>query len=143
MAQNDALAAQEMAGDCRLIAAASQHDSASMKCIALVTMFFLPGTFVSSLLSIPLFDWDADSQEGRYRRSFSLPVFAIFMAMTLPLMAVTFSTWGIWMYYQKMQGRRHVAKAMFQLSHQQAPPDEVTILALKRHRSGQIPDSPK
>ncbi|KAK4937917.1 hypothetical protein LTR10_021558 [Elasticomyces elasticus] len=41
--ENDAWSANEMARDCKLLAMASQHDSASMKCIAVVTMFFLPG----------------------------------------------------------------------------------------------------
>jgi hypothetical protein len=32
-----------------------------MKAIAAVTMFFLPGTFVASLFSMPIFRWNSDS----------------------------------------------------------------------------------
>lgn len=43
------------------IAEETKRDSASMKTIAAVTMLFLPGTFLASCFSMPLFDWSAPS----------------------------------------------------------------------------------
>ena len=45
--QNDTLISQSVAQDSRVLAMASQRDSSSMKTLAVVTMFFLPGTFVA------------------------------------------------------------------------------------------------
>ena len=45
----------------RWIAEDSRRDNTSMKAIAAVTMFFLPGTFVASLFSMPIFRWNSDS----------------------------------------------------------------------------------
>ncbi|KAI0183768.1 hypothetical protein EV127DRAFT_506397 [Xylaria flabelliformis] len=46
------------------IAAAAKTDSSQMKTIALVTMVFLPATFVASLFSMTFFDWNPP--EGRH-----------------------------------------------------------------------------
>ena len=43
----------------REIAELTRKDNHSMKTIALVTMVFLPGTFIASLFDVPLFDWTA------------------------------------------------------------------------------------
>jgi hypothetical protein len=48
-----------IANDTHILARESKRDSTAMKAIAIVTMFFLPGTFLSSLFAIPVFDWDA------------------------------------------------------------------------------------
>ncbi|KAI0550436.1 hypothetical protein F4679DRAFT_542373 [Xylaria curta] len=46
------------------IAAAAKTDSSQMKTIALVTMVFLPATFVASLFSMTFFDWNPP--EGKH-----------------------------------------------------------------------------
>lgn len=131
VAQNDALSAQEMARDCRLLATASQRDSSSMKCISLVTMFFLPGTFVSSLMSIPLFDWTASSPHDMYRSSYWAPKLVMFVALTLPLMSITFGTWGFWCLVHQIRRRRNIALAQAQL-HRSTFENETSALLLKR-----------
>jgi len=47
MAQRDNIANQSIAADSREIASAARRDSSAMKAIALLTMTFLPGTFVA------------------------------------------------------------------------------------------------
>jgi hypothetical protein len=42
------------------IAAASKRDGSVMKSISLLTMLFLPATFVSTLFAMPLFNWSVD-----------------------------------------------------------------------------------
>ena len=54
----------EIARASKLIAQHSKRDSASMKQIALVTMIFLPGTFVASHMAMPLFDWFQTNHQG-------------------------------------------------------------------------------
>ncbi len=53
MQQKDNLTDIEVAADSRSIAQASKRDSSAMKTIAVLTMVFLPGTFVSVRLLIP------------------------------------------------------------------------------------------
>lgn len=56
MQQRDNQTNLRVAAASRSIAQASKHDSSAMKTIALPTMVFLPGTFVSVSLTIPVFD---------------------------------------------------------------------------------------
>ncbi|KAF8963522.1 hypothetical protein BDZ97DRAFT_1000573 [Flammula alnicola] len=61
------------------IAVSTQRDSSSMITIAAVTMFFLPGTFVSALFSMVFFNTKPDN-------SLSVgPQWWIFLAITVPL----------------------------------------------------------
>ena len=39
----------------------SRRDSSSMKTRAVVTMVFLPGTFIATFFAMPLFDWQASN----------------------------------------------------------------------------------
>jgi hypothetical protein len=102
-----------------------------MKCIAAVTMFFLPGTFVASLLSVPLFDWGADSPRVMYRPSYWKPRAAMFLALTLPLMSLTFGAWGFWSLAHKVRERRKAAVAQAQLR-LQVSENETKALSMKR-----------
>lgn len=47
IAQRDSLRNIEIGKDTKEVAAASKRDSSAMKTIAVLTMIFLPGTFVS------------------------------------------------------------------------------------------------
>ncbi|KAK3323070.1 hypothetical protein B0H66DRAFT_219272 [Apodospora peruviana] len=51
--QNDASISRE-------IAASAKEDSTSMRAIALMTMFFLPGTFFATLFSVPSLQWNEE-----------------------------------------------------------------------------------
>ncbi|KAI1610168.1 hypothetical protein EDD36DRAFT_317275 [Exophiala viscosa] len=126
--EDDALSAGEMARDCKLLAMASQRDSASMKCIAVVTMLFLPGTFVAALLSIPLFDWQAKSTELMYRTSYWKPRITIFLALTVPITLLTFGVWGFWTLGHLVKDRKKIASAQAQLHLE----DETRTLSMKR-----------
>lgn len=103
-----------------------------MKCIAIVTMFFLPGTFVSSLMAIPLFDWDATSTHIMYRSSYWKPRAIMFLAITLPLMLLTFASWGFWHLLHKGRRKKSVVSAQRQLD-QADSTDESRVLSSKRH----------
>lgn len=110
---------------------ASQRDSSSMKVVAVVTMCFLPGTFVASIFSIPLFDWDADDHKAIYRHDFWLPRFIVYLGVTVPLMALTFAVWAFWIFMQSVKERKRAAAVRVQLG-LKAEQDEAQVLAFRR-----------
>ena len=61
-----------------------------MKTLAAVTVAFLPGTFVSSLFSMSMFDWQATTEGMITTR------FWIYWAVTVPLTLATVGTWYAW-----------------------------------------------
>jgi len=62
-----------------------------MKSIALLTMIVLPGTFISTLFAVPLFNWDAESWSGVAKSRFWF-----YWAITLPLTILTLVIWIVW-----------------------------------------------
>ncbi|KAL9113765.1 MAG: hypothetical protein Q9227_002210 [Pyrenula ochraceoflavens] len=79
----------ELAKDSRTVATASQRDSSSMKALAAVTILFLPGTSISSLFSMSMFDWSDRDRVLSDR-------FWIYWAVTVPLTVLTVGLWLIW-----------------------------------------------
>ncbi|KDR80212.1 hypothetical protein GALMADRAFT_242505 [Galerina marginata CBS 339.88] len=72
------------------IAVFTQQDSSSMITMASVTMFFLPGTFVSALFSMVFFNTDGNN-------SLSVgPQWWLFPAITIPLTLLVFAIWLLW-----------------------------------------------
>ena len=80
-----------MAEDARALASTSKEDSTAMKTLAVVTVTFLPGTFVAALFAVPMFQWDAVSNgsivSGR---------FWMYWAVTVPLTLLTVMPWFWW-----------------------------------------------
>jgi hypothetical protein len=107
IAQQDNAIAFDTASATRSIAASSLQDSSSMKMLALVAMFFLPGSFVAALFSAPLFAWDEALASGGIAVA-TRPQFALFWAVTAPLTAIIFVLYGAWMC---IQGRRERGKS--------------------------------
>lgn len=110
IAQQDNAIAFDTAKATRSIAASSLQDSSSMKMLALVAMFFLPGSFVAALFSTPLFAWDEVPESGGMGVG-TRPQFALFWAVTAPLTAFIFGLYGLWMCIQgrKERGKSHNA----------------------------------
>ncbi|KAM0343158.1 hypothetical protein ACHAPU_008907 [Fusarium lateritium] len=77
-----------------IISISTLRDAASMKTLAFVTMFFLPGSFISALFSTDLFDWD--STEGKGIGIEPTPQFRLYWAITIPLTLVTFILYFMW-----------------------------------------------
>ena len=72
------------------IANETMADSASMKTIAFVTMFFLPATFVSAVFSTSFFSFDA--QQGTWSVSAK---FWVYWAVSIPLTLASGAFW-VW-----------------------------------------------
>lgn len=75
-----------------------------MKTLAVVTMFYLPGSFISALFSTPCFDWDNldFSNKGSIGVT-PTPQFKLYWAVTIPLTLLTFVLYFVWLYFQKME----------------------------------------
>ena len=92
--------AQEQATINTSIATATQQESLSLKTISLVTMFFLPGTFLATLFSVPLLKWNLEKfPEGS---------FWIYWTFAIPLTLMTFGTWWVWTYLLERKVRNAV-----------------------------------
>ena len=68
----------------------SQRDTSAMKTVAMVTMVFLPGTFVASFFAMPMLKWDATA----YNKIVS-PRFWIYWMVTVPLTMAVFAVWWV------------------------------------------------
>lgn len=69
----------------------SKHDS-SLKTLAVVTIKFLPGSFVAAVFSMPVFNWASEKTENIVN-----PHFSIYWAVTVPLTLITFIFYGVWL----------------------------------------------
>ncbi|KAL6904952.1 hypothetical protein GGI43DRAFT_296519 [Trichoderma evansii] len=87
-----------------LLLAESQHrDSLSMKTLAIVTMFFLPGSFVSALFSTSMFDWDSVNPSSNSIGVQPLPQFRLYWVITIPLTIITFILFFMWLWVTKLR----------------------------------------
>ena len=76
------------------IALSSKEDSIAMKTLAFITALFLPGTFIASLFSSNMFDWQASS-DGSERPTVS-HYFWIYWVVAAPLTILVLIGWVWW-----------------------------------------------
>ncbi|GAP82627.2 hypothetical protein SAMD00023353_0101590 [Rosellinia necatrix] len=76
------------------MAAASSRDSAAMKTLAFLTTIFLPPTFVATVFSTGLFDW----QGGGMVVS---DMFWVYWALSVPLTILVGVGWRVWWSFEK------------------------------------------
>jgi CorA-like Mg2+ transporter protein len=101
----------------------SQRDTSAMKTVAIVTMAFLPGTFVASFFAMPMLNWDAAADDRIVSRRFW-----IYWIVTLPL---TFLVFALWWAGQKVK-ERNERKANERAALKQGN-SEVVEKVVKRH----------
>ncbi|THY12279.1 hypothetical protein D6D00_10487, partial [Aureobasidium pullulans] len=82
------------------IAKATRIDSAAMKTIAVVTLTFLPATYVSALLGMNLFAFDPDTDNGHITYSSDL---WIYFVISIPLTIFVLSVWWIWQRWEELR----------------------------------------
>lgn len=120
IAQQDNAIAFDTASATRSIAASSLQDSSSMRMLALVAMFFLPGSFVAALFSTPLFVWDDGAAQqaaaaAAHTGALSVatrPQFALFWAIAVPMTVAIFVLYAVWMVHQKKKDKRRRRKGV-------------------------------
>lgn len=74
-----------------------------MKIIALITAAYLPGTFVATLFSMGMFDWQTTTVSSS---------FYIYWAVTIPLTIVTLAGWALWWGFELKRFEREVQQAV-------------------------------
>ncbi|KAK4186727.1 hypothetical protein QBC35DRAFT_464427 [Podospora australis] len=90
----------------RALAEATRRDGSSMKTIAVLTMAFLPATFLAALFSVPSLGWDENQPEK----------FAIYWAAVIPITIATFAIWaGITQKPQMKDSRIRLEKQLYNL----------------------------
>ena len=110
--QYDAINTYKLACRTEDISRTSQRDASSMKTLAVVTMFFLPGSFVSSLFSTPTFDWDSVDLTNTGSIGVRLaPQFRLYCAITVPLTLVTFILYFLWLWFEARERKKSEAKS--------------------------------
>ncbi|KAK1981474.1 hypothetical protein LZ30DRAFT_782007 [Colletotrichum cereale] len=83
------------------IAANAGLDSTAMKTLALVTMIFLPPTFIATLFSMSMFDWQGPSSTAGGIGRTVVPEFWIYWAVSVPLTLAIVVGWRVWWHFQK------------------------------------------
>lgn len=107
IAQDDAITNYQLSHHMSQTAEFSYRDAASMKTLAVVTMFFLPGSFVSALFSTELFAWDSVDQRASTIGVPTTPQLTLYWAVTIPLTVLTFLLYFLWLWYQKRERERN------------------------------------
>lgn len=96
----------KMTKDMNDIARKTKIETVSMKVITLVTLFFLPGTFISSLMSTDVFQsHDAGPKEPRPYAH--LNPLQLYLVLSLPLTVVTLLFWAGFHFHEKHKERPH------------------------------------
>jgi Mg2+ and Co2+ transporter CorA len=93
------------------LAASAGRDSTSMKILALITVIFLPGTFVATLFSMSMFNWSTDGSSAAIGRVLS-PKFFWYWVTTIPLTLFTLFILGLWWRYEKFRFDNQIALAL-------------------------------
>ena len=105
------------------ISEATQSDGAAMKTVALVTLTFLPATFVSvsqvkvygklgcrsnllaqALFSMSFFDFSPSGDDGKESFAVSKKIW-LYWVVVVPLTALTMGTWFFWQYRRHKKAR--------------------------------------
>ncbi|KAK6520846.1 hypothetical protein TWF506_001089 [Arthrobotrys conoides] len=107
IAQRDSKVNIELAKDSRMLAIASKRDSSSMKTIAVLTIVFLPGTFVSALFAMPILNWEAKSYS-----EVMTDKFWVYWAVTLPMTLLVVLAWVAWTKRQSWLNRKDHEEGM-------------------------------
>lgn len=89
------------------LAANSGRDSTSMKILALITAFFLPGTFAATLFSMGMFDWKFAENSSTVSNQFY-----VYWATAIPLTAITLAGWAFWWRIEMRTFQKTFAEAM-------------------------------
>ena len=85
------------------LAASASRDSTSMKILAFISALFLPGSFVSAMFSMDLFDWNQQDEGEVLSKKFW-----IYWAVAVPLTALTVLGWAAWWYFELGRFERNI-----------------------------------
>ncbi|KAL1310565.1 hypothetical protein AAFC00_000844 [Neodothiora populina] len=101
------LSTQDMEGitkDMHKLARETQQETVSMRIITFITLIFLPGTFVSTIMSTDIVTWDTNGVTNKAERIVYVGAVKFFMALTFPLIVLTLAVWAL-LYSSERRGR--------------------------------------
>ncbi|KAI9707443.1 MAG: hypothetical protein M1836_000404 [Candelina mexicana] len=99
IAQRDNRLNISVAADSRRIAAASKRDSSAMKTISVMTVVFLPGTYIATIFGMDFFDVGVSSVATKGS-------FWVYWAITVPLTLLVMLLWLLWLRRKQLYHRR-------------------------------------
>ncbi|CZR58383.1 uncharacterized protein PAC_08275 [Phialocephala subalpina] len=99
LTHQDAVSNFELSQATMKLGEATKRDSSSMKTIAIMTMAFLPGTFLSTLFTLPQLQWKHD-RDGIVQGQFW-----IYWAFALPATVLVFVVWASALKWKQIRGR--------------------------------------
>ncbi|KAJ9614633.1 hypothetical protein H2200_002770 [Cladophialophora chaetospira] len=109
--QKDSRLNYSVARSSRQIAVTSKRDSSAMKTISILTLVFLPGTFVSAIFSTQIFNFsDPGAGYGRVGKAWW-----IYMLCCLLLTIVTIGIWAAWTVWRLNKAAEEERKEMGEL----------------------------
>lgn len=94
---SSALKMQGLTEEMSEVARQTQKDTVSMRIITVITLIFLPGTFISTLMSTDIIRYSSDNG-GPPTRVFSRKALDLFLIICLPLMFITVMAWIVTQY---------------------------------------------
>lgn len=98
----------------QMIAQSAKQDSISVTTFTFITALFLPGTFIATLFSMTMFDWQsADGSDGAssLSNSYVSDKFWLFWAIAVPLTIITMTGWLLWFKYANAKWTRELKAA--------------------------------
>ncbi|KAI9773493.1 MAG: hypothetical protein M1839_002075 [Geoglossum umbratile] len=115
-AQQSAKNMEKITQDMHNIARKTKQETVSMRIITLVTLFFLPGTFISlgqTLMSTDIIKFQ-DKSAGKPGRTFQPGALQLYLAISLPLMFITFLSWyGVYWWVNRKDRRKSSKLGVF------------------------------
>ncbi|KAK5695171.1 hypothetical protein LTR97_008677 [Elasticomyces elasticus] len=103
LAEKASISAENM----EMLAQKTKLEAVSMRIITLVTLFFLPGTFISTLMSTPIVTF-APGSSSPSDSNISTGALGFYVAISLPLMALTFLSWyAVYWWENRKERQRH------------------------------------
>ncbi|KAF2764908.1 hypothetical protein EJ03DRAFT_223120 [Teratosphaeria nubilosa] len=107
---------EAMTKEMQYIARKTQVETVSMRAITLVTLFFLPGTFISTLMSTPIVDFSTSSS-GFSGHNIGYGALQFFIVVSIPLMCLTFAAWYVVHWREKRRERHRDEENLSDTSH--------------------------
>ena len=111
IARQDQEMSIQIAKDSVEIAQASKRDSTSMKAIAGVTMVFLPGTFLASFFSMPLFELSSGTGKLVAHQVW------LYWSITIPLTLLTLAIYSLWVWANASPGSKAKLRFLHRLTY--------------------------
>lgn len=97
------------------IATSTKKDSIAMMTFTFITALFLPGSYISSLFSMSMFDWQPDSSSNGHSEVVTRQ-FWVYWAITAPLTAAVMFGWFVWYRTTDLAWQKETGLALGDLS---------------------------